>query len=81
MRLLELFYKQEGTPPGCHQGRSELPLLSEAQRCVAGASYGITYFTNTDYPEAGVYDDQEGFVVLVGEGWATVRYSMPFERR
>ena len=32
----------------------------------------MTIFTNTDYPVAQTHEDQEGFLVVEGRGWARV---------
>jgi mannose-6-phosphate isomerase-like protein (cupin superfamily) len=53
-------------------GGTSYPMLSEAQGCVAGVSSGITYFTECEYPAPNVHEDQEGFIVLEGSGWARV---------
>jgi mannose-6-phosphate isomerase-like protein (cupin superfamily) len=47
-------------------------LLDESHGCVAGFSSGITLYTATEYSAPGVHDDQEGFVVMEGTGWAKV---------
>lgn len=46
-------------------------LLTEQQGCVAGCCSGISLYTSTefsDYP--GAHEDQEGFYVLEGDGFA-----------
>ncbi len=47
-------------------------LLSEEQGCVNGCKMGMTIFTKEDYPVAQTHDDQEGFLVVAGSGWAKV---------
>lgn len=47
-------------------------LLTEGNGCRNGCSCGISYYTETEYPSAGRHDDQEGFVVLSGNGKAKV---------
>lgn len=47
-------------------------MLSEKQGCVKGCCSGIVYVYTGDYPAPGVHDDQEGFLVLEGTGWAKV---------
>ena len=53
-------------------GHISYPLLNESHGCVAGFKSGITVYTATEYPSTGVHDDQEGFVVMEGTGWAKV---------
>lgn len=45
-------------------------LLSAENGCVAGCCSGITVYADTEYKKPGVHDDQEGFFVLEGEGYA-----------
>lgn len=45
-------------------------LLTNENGCVAGCCSGITTYSNTEYGKAGVHNDQEGFFVLEGEGYA-----------
>lgn len=47
-------------------------LLSEKQGCVKGCCSGINYVYMEEYSSPGVHDDQEGFLVLEGTGWAKV---------
>lgn len=47
-----------------------LHLLTEENGCVAGCRSGITIYADLEYREPGVHDDQEGFFVLEGEGYA-----------
>jgi mannose-6-phosphate isomerase-like protein (cupin superfamily) len=54
------------------QGHVSYPMLDESHGCVAGFCSGITTYTVTDYPTPGVHEDQEGFVVMEGTGWAKV---------
>lgn len=53
-------------------GHTTYRMLNESHGCVAGFSSGITIHTATEYPPAGAHDDQEGFVVMEGSGWAKV---------
>lgn len=47
-------------------------LVNEENGCVAGCKTGISCHTKTEYPEVQYHDDQEGFLVLEGTGWAMV---------
>lgn len=59
----------EGIPAS---GHVSYPMLKEENGCVKGFCSGITIYSAADYPTTGVHDDQEGFVVLEGTGWARV---------
>lgn len=47
-------------------------LLDEANGCVAGCRAGITFYDETEYGKGGVHEDQEGFLVLEGNGMAKI---------
>jgi gentisate 1,2-dioxygenase len=59
---------------GCEETKKVMtyPLLSEKQGCVKGCCSGINYVYAEEYPTPGVHDDQEGFLVMEGSGWAKV---------
>jgi hypothetical protein len=54
------------------EGHVSCPVLDASHGCVASFCSGITVHTATEYPATGLHDDQEGFVVLAGFGWARV---------
>ncbi len=45
-------------------------LLGEDNGCMAGCCSGISVYSSTEYGFAGAHEDQEGFFVLSGEGYA-----------
>ena len=47
-------------------------LLDEKNGCVAGCCTGVSVYDMTEYSEPGVHEDQEGFYVIEGTGWARV---------
>jgi mannose-6-phosphate isomerase-like protein (cupin superfamily) len=47
-------------------------LLTDAHGCTAGCCTGISIFSDTEYSVANTHEDQEGFFVIEGEGWARV---------
>lgn len=47
-------------------------MLNTPQGCTNGCCAGISIHSTTDFPEPGVHQDQEGFCVLEGCGWAKV---------
>lgn len=53
-------------------GHGSLPLLGENQGCRNGCCAGISYYRSLKYTPPAIHDDQEGFFVLSGEGWAHV---------
>lgn len=53
-------------------GHGSFPLLGEAQGCTNGCCAGISYYSDTEYTPAAVHEDQEGFFVLSGKGWAKI---------
>ncbi|MBV7273431.1 cupin domain-containing protein [Clostridium thailandense] len=58
------------------QGRKEpyisYYLLGEKNGCVAGCRTGISIHSKTEWSTNEIHDDQEGFLVLEGTGWAKV---------
>ena len=47
-------------------------LLGEKNGCLAGCRTGVLTYTQNEYIQGGVHDDQEGFFVLSGNGSAIV---------
>ena len=47
-------------------------IIGEENGCVAGFCMGLAYYTEEEYVKPGIHDDQEGFFVLKGEGYAKV---------
>lgn len=45
-------------------------VLDEKNGCVAGCNAGFSIYPGTEYGKGGVHADQEGFLVLEGEGYA-----------
>lgn len=54
------------------KGHGSFKVLSEEQGCTNGCCAGISFYPDTEYNEAGVHDDQEGFLVLAGSGSAKI---------
>ena len=54
------------------EGHVTYKLLNEDNGCIAGCCTGISVYTTTEYPTANFHEDQEGFVVLEGTGWAKI---------
>jgi len=49
-----------------------IPLLNEDNGCLAGCRTGLLLYTQEEYKQSGVHEDQEGFFVLEGVGKAVV---------
>ena len=47
-------------------------LLDEKHGCAAGCCTGVSIYELSEYSEPGSHDDQEGFYVIEGSGWARV---------
>ena len=54
------------------EGHVSYRLLDGRNGCLAGCCTGMSVYTATEYPAANSHEDQEGFVVLAGSGWAKV---------
>ena len=53
-------------------GHSSFPMLGKEEGCTNGSCGGISYYSSTAYTPAAVHEDQEGFIVLSGSGWAKI---------
>lgn len=53
-------------------GHSSFPMLGKEEGCTNGCCGGISYYSSTAYTPAAVHEDQEGFIVLSGTGWAKI---------
>ncbi len=69
---MSCFASPKSVPAIKRPGTISYPVLGETHGCVNGFSVGITLYTEPNYLTPGVHDDQEGFVVLEGTGWAKV---------
>ncbi len=69
---MSYFMSKKDVEPIVKPGHTTYYLLTEANGCVAGFRSGITLFNSTEYPAPGKHEDQEGFVVMEGRGWARI---------
>ena len=47
-------------------------LLDETNGCAAGCFTGVSVYDMIEFSEPGLHEDQEGFYVIEGTGWARV---------
>lgn len=52
------------------EGKRTYRFLSEENGCTNGCASGTTLYSSYEFGECGVHEDQEGFYVLEGEGYA-----------
>ena len=60
------------TEPIQFDGHPSYSLLDEKNGCVAGCAAGVSIYLDNEYNKPGVHEDQEGFFVFEGSGWAKV---------
>ena len=78
-----LYYRKKSEAPEILSGygHGTFPLLNEKQGCTGGCCAGISYYASTEYTPAAIHDDQEGFLVLSGKGWAKIgNQEFPLEK-
>ena len=64
--------KQDVNEIAAGNGHGSFPLLGEKQGCTNSCCAGISYYSRTEYTPPAVHEDQEGFMVLSGQGWAKI---------
>ena len=69
---MSYFVNRKGIKGLSDASHTTYPMLDETNGCLAGFSSGISLYTSTGYSKPGVHEDQEGFVVMEGKGWAKV---------
>ena len=69
---MSYFARKEEVTPRPGPGHVSYRLLTEKNGCVNGCYAGISVYDTTTYQTPGCHDDQEGFVVLSGTGWAKI---------
>ena len=69
---MKYYASRKDSQPKPGPGHLSYSILDESNGCVAGFCVGISVYAANDYPEPGLHEDQEGFVVLEGTGWAQV---------
>lgn len=69
---MKLLVNQSDVPPVNYEEYDYIPLLSEENGCRAGCRTGLLRYTQEEYRQGGVHEDQEGFFVLEGRGKALV---------
>ena len=69
---MELLVNQTDVSPVNFVEYDYIPLLSEENGCRAGCRTGLLLYTQEEYRQGGVHEDQEGFFVLEGRGKAMI---------
>ena len=69
---MSYFANRNGIIPKRAVGHDSYKLLDEKNGCVNRCSAGISVYDEVEYGAPGIHDDQEGFVVLSGSGWAKI---------
>lgn len=69
---MQIFINQADISPVKFDEYEYVPLLDEENGCQAGCRTGLLMYTQLEYIQGGVHDDQEGFYVLKGTGKAIV---------
>ena len=69
---MKYYVRKAEVKPLDFPGHKAFPLLNESNGCAAGCKTGISLYMSDEYSAPGVHDDQEGFIVLEGTGWAKV---------
>ena len=58
--------------PHYGKGHYSFNLLDADNGCSSGCTTGVSLYTCVDYQQPGNHDDQEGFFVLDGKGFARI---------
>lgn len=69
---MQIFVNQADISPVKFDEYDYVPLLAEENGCQAGCRSGLLMYTQLEYIQGGVHEDQEGFYVLEGTGKALV---------
>jgi hypothetical protein len=69
---MEIFVNEKDIAPVKYEDYLYKEMLGEKNGCLAGCRTGILMYTQEEYRQGGVHEDQEGFLVLSGSGSAIV---------
>ena len=69
---MKIFINEKDVTPVKYEDYSFKEMLGEKNGCLAGCRTGVLIYTQQEYRQSGVHDDQEGFFVLSGSGNAMV---------
>ncbi len=69
---MQIFVNQADIGPVKFDEYDYVPLLDAENGCRAGCRTGLLMYTQLEYIQGGVHEDQEGFYVLEGTGKALV---------
>jgi D-lyxose ketol-isomerase len=69
---MRIFINEKDVTPVKYEDYFFKEMLGEKNGCLAGCRTGVLIYTQEEYRQGGVHDDQEGFFVLSGSGSAMV---------
>lgn len=69
---MKLYVNQADISPIKFEEYEYIPLLTEENGCQAGCRTGLLMYTQLEYKQGGIHEDQEVFYVLEGTGSALV---------
>jgi len=69
---MKIFINEKDVTPVKYKDYSFKEMLGEKNGCLAGCRTGVLIYTQEEYRQSGVHEDQEGFFVLSGSGSAMV---------
>jgi gentisate 1,2-dioxygenase len=69
---MKLCVNQADISPVKYDEYDYIPLLGSENGCLAGCRTGLLAYSQMEYKQGGVHEDQEGFYVLEGTGHALV---------
>jgi len=69
---IKLFTDQAEMKAQRYEGYEYIPLLDDTHGCQAGCRTGLLMYTQEEYRQGGIHEDQEGFFVVEGTGEALV---------
>lgn len=71
-RVMFFRHKKDAVEVNSGDGHGSWALLNEENGCTGGCCTGISYYSSVEYTAPAVHDDQEGFYVIQGLGWAKI---------
>ena len=69
---MQIYLNEADISPVKFEEYEYIPLLTAENGCQAGCRTGLLMYTQLEYKQGGVHEDQEGFYVLEGTGKALI---------